>query len=480
VPSDPQPSLPTELRSIEELLRAAEARGLRWTVIGRLALIAAGGLTLPVLSSNAANTAYTALLLLSGIALAAYSLMLLRKQRKLRFVGYAGVSFDLFTMTTLSLSWYFSVGGEAVSRGFVVKNELILLCLIYIVINSLAVRPLYPLVITAGSIILHLVLLMYALGDPRLVISYDIPSSVLGPALHPGLFGWRIMSLLLIGGALSWLARLAHRTIRAGVELEHANEQIREKQAELVMQGKMAAVASLVAGLAHEINNPLGVVMSSLGTAESCVDRISEETNEPARALEAPQRKALTLLKENIRNVREAAQRIGGLVTKLKDFVGLDQAEVQNADLEAGIEHALALIPPDLKQRVTIVKEFGHPPAVRCRPKEINQVVMTVLRNACEAIEETGTLRIRTAAADSRVTMEFADSGKGMPAEQLERLFDIRFAAKDGRVAMSVGLPLARTIIDRHGGSISAESGVGTGTLFRISLPLQSRFEDKS
>jgi len=460
------------------LLRDWEARGLRWAVFGRLSLIVAGGLTLPVLSQTAGNTAYTVLLLLFGVALAVYSLMLLRKRQRLAFVGYAGLTFDLFTLCTLQISWYSSVGGEALSRAFVVKNELILLCLVYIVINTLAIRPVYPLAITAGSILLHVILLVYALGDTRLVISNDIPESVLGQALHPGLFAWRIITLALIGGALSWLALRAQRTVRAGAELEHAHRLIREKQAELVMKGKIAAAASLVAGIAHEINNPLGVVMSSLSTAESCVVRISGDSpaSEPPRT--APQQKAVTLLKENIRNVREAAQRISGLVSKLKDFVGLDQAEVQDADLEAGIDRALAMLPPEITEHVTIVKEFGHPPPVRCRPREINQVVMTLLRNACEAMEEPGTLRIRTTAWDSRVTMEFADTGKGISPEQLERLFDVRFAARDGRVSMGFGLPLARSIIDRHGGSISAESGVGRGTVFRILLPLRSHLGD--
>jgi signal transduction histidine kinase len=449
---------------------------LRWTVFGRLALIAAGALTLPVLSQTAANTAYTALLLVFGIALAVYSLMLLRKRRGLAFVGYAGLSFDLFTLCTLQISWYASVGGEAISRVFVLKNELILLCLIYIVINTLAIRPLYPLVITAGSVILHIVLLLYALGDPRLVITDDIATSVLGPPLHPGLFAWRIITLLLIGGTLSWMAKRAQQTVRAGAELEHAHRLIREKQAELVMQGKMAAVASLVAGIAHEINSPLGAAMSSLSTAETCAARISADNPAPQdpEATEGQRRKALVLLEENIRNVREAAQRIHALVNKLKDFVGLDQAEVQDADLEAGIDHALTLIPPELKDHVTIVKEFGHPPPVRCRSKEINQVVMTLLRNACESMEEAGTLRIRTATWDSRATMEFADTGKGIAPEHLERLFDVRFAARDGRVAIGFGLPLARSIIERHGGAISAESDVGRGTVFRVSLPLRS------
>jgi signal transduction histidine kinase len=482
LPPDSQAPSTTEPASLQELLRFWEARGLRWTVIGRLALITAGAATLPVLSGNSANTVYTALLLLIGIALSVYSLMLLRKRQKLGFVGYAGLAFDLFIICTLPISWYSAVGGEAIQRVYMLKNELILLCLIYIVINSLANRPVYPLVMTAGSIVLHLALLFYVLADPRLVISVDLPSSVLGSTLHPGLFAWQIITLVLVGGSLSLLAHLSHRTIRAGVELEHAHQQIREKQAELVMQGKIAAVASLVAGIAHEVNTPLGVVMSSLTTAESCAEKISMEMPaiETPPAAPAPRLKAFVLLKENIHILREAAHRISGLVSKLKDFVGLDQAEVQDADLEAGIDRALSLLPPELKQHVTIVKEFGHPPPVRCRPKEIYQVMMTLMRNACEAMEGSGTLRVRTAALDSRVTMEFADTGKGMSPEQLQWLFDMRFATKDGRVAMGFGLPLARTIIDRHGGSISAESGVGSGTVIRISLPLRATIEDKS
>ncbi len=121
-----------------------------------------------------------------------------------------------------------------------------------------------------------------------------------------------------------------------------------------------------------------------------------------------------------------------------------------------------------------VLKDYEEIPPVYCRPQQINQVFMTLLVNAFEAMDGGGTLHIHTAATGDHVTVEIADTGRGIPREQMGKLFEIGFTAKSTRMSMGLGLPTGRNIIDRHGGSLSVESEVGRGTTFRISLPVHS------
>jgi len=138
-----------------------------------------------------------------------------------------------------------------------------------------------------------------------------------------------------------------------------------------------------------------------------------------------------------------------------------------------GLESTLAVIDRDKLGGVELVKELSELPPILCRPKELNQVFMTILVNALEALEGEGELRISTAHEDGTLTIEIADTGPGMAAAELENLFELRFSAKGGRMAMGLGLPTARRIVERHGGTLTVESNVGEGTVFTIALPIE-------
>jgi len=208
--------------------------------------------------------------------------------------------------------------------------------------------------------------------------------------------------------------------------------------------------------------------MSSVGTLEACTSKI-EKALEDKRQVG----RVLDVQKENTGIIRKAGQRIAGVVQSLKNFSRLDEAELQKADVRAGLDSTLALILPETKGNAEVVKEYEEVPAILGRPKELNQVFMTIITNAFEAMGGEGTLRVHVAADDGRVTVEIADTGKGIVPEQLASLFDIGFGTKKGRVGMGLGLPTGKNIIDRQGGSLSVESDVGRGTTFRISLPVQ-------
>ena len=295
----------------------------------------------------------------------------------------------------------------------------------------------------------------------------------------------RMIGLLVLGARRSEEAYsgedkrlLASVGNQAGVALESirlAEEmfRIKEKQAELIMEGKMAALGNLVAGIAHEINSPLAVAMSSMTTADKCTRRISDVmTSSPALA-EGEAKRALSTLGESSRLATQAGHRMSQLVSALKDFARLESEEAQEADLRAGLESALALVNRDLIGEVRIQRDYGDVPPVYCRPKKINQVFMTLLVNAFEAMQGEGTLRLSIAAEGDLVRIGIADTGHGIPPDQLGRLFDIGFVTKGRRIGMGLGLPTARNVIERHGGTLTVESNVGEGTSFRLSLPAQ-------
>jgi signal transduction histidine kinase len=451
------------MTAVEDLLRTREARGLRWGITVRLVAIALGGLMIPATSTTLEDKVFTTTLLATGAAVSLYAYRLAAREQFLGRAGWMCVAFDIFTLATLPVSWYQAVGGAAVPPSYLLKNDYLTVCLMLIAANGLTLRPLYPLVATAASLLVHAGFMLYGYGDPRFVFSFDARSAVLGDTVHPGFFAWRIVTIIFFGGLFAWLAEAGHRTVREAVELEHANAEARRLQGELVMQGRMSALAGLVAGLAHEINSPLGVVRSCIQTIKSAAAKVSANPAQPERAL--------SILGENVSTATEAAGRIDSLVHKLRDFAGLDQAEVQDADLETALDRTLDLVDPAIKGAVEIRKAYCGAASLRCRAKEINQVLFTVISNAFQAMEGAGQLRIATARENAGLVISIADTGRGMATADLRQLFEIRFAAKDRRVGMGLGLPMARTIIEAHGGTIQAQSQPGQGATFRIQLP---------
>ena len=455
-------------KRLDDLLLAREARGLRWAIVGRLVLIGLGVVVVPLTSPTRTDLAFTFALLALGAGVCAYAYRLARQMRKLALAGWMCVSFDLITLAALPLSWYHAVGGAEMSPAFLLKNDLLLLCLMLIGANGLAFKPVYPLTLTAASYVVYAVILVNAVHDGRMIFSADLVRAVMADTVHPPIFFFRMLTIGFFGGVFVWLGRTGQRLVRDAVELEHANEEIRRRQAEWVMQGRLSALAGLVAGVAHEVNTPLGVLSSSVQTVESGVERLSTEINEDERKRHA---RTFGVLTRSACDARRAVDRISGLVSRLKDFAGVDRSDRQEADLEAALDQTLDLIAAEVRGAIRIEKGYAGIPAVVCRPKEINQVFYTLLTNAFEAMKGDGTLRVRTAAADGVVSVEIADNGPGIEPEQLARLFDIGFASKQERVGMRLGLPMARYVVESHGGRIDAQSEAGAGAAFRVELP---------
>jgi hemerythrin-like metal-binding protein len=270
----------------------------------------------------------------------------------------------------------------------------------------------------------------------------------------------------------------------ANAQLER---QVAERTRSLLQAEKMAAVGQLAAGVAHEINNPIGFVNSNLGTLRGyamqllgLVDACSKLTaTDPAMAASFAQAAAaaeLPYLREDLDALlgesQEGLDRVKHIVQALKDFAHADNAEPVDADLLAGLESTLKVAGNELKYKADVVRALTPLPPVRCLPGQINQVFMNLLVNAAQAITDRGSITLRSGFDALGVWVEVEDSGCGIPAELLPRLFEPFFTTKP--VGQGTGLGLAMSwdiIVNKHRGRFDVRSEPGRGSCFTVWLP---------
>jgi two-component system NtrC family sensor kinase len=243
------------------------------------------------------------------------------------------------------------------------------------------------------------------------------------------------------------------------------------------MREKMASLGNLVAGVAHEVNNPIGAVNSAADVARRCVDRIAALLKKSSGwgELEAsrPFRQSLKLLGDNVDLISAASERIVTIVRSLKNFARLDEAEFMRADLREGLESTLALVQHELKNRAEVREEYGEVPPIACYPNQLNQVFMNLLVNAAQAIDGKGTVAVRTFVDGEYACVQIADTGRGIAPEHLERIFDPGFTTKGVGVGTGLGLSISYNIVQQHDGEILVDSAPGKGTTFTIRLPIR-------
>ena len=169
--------------------------------------------------------------------------------------------------------------------------------------------------------------------------------------------------------------------------------------------------------------------------------------------------------------ITTGTQRVTDIVQSLRSFARLNEAEFQVFDVHEGLESTLMLLKPQIGDEITVLKHFGDIPPIYGAPGQLNQVFLSLLKNAAQAIEGKGEIRIKTLQAQDQVEIQISDTGRGIPPEQLQRLFDFGFNAADFRVKMGFGLPTAYKTVQEHNGTIELESKVGKGTEVTISLP---------
>ena len=264
--------------------------------------------------------------------------------------------------------------------------------------------------------------------------------------------------------AFDEIAKL-NETLEARVEERTA--ELRDTQTQLVQAEKMKSLGQLVAGVAHELNNPIGFVHANLQLLDEYIAKLLA----PGRSAQETTKAREAIAKLLVRS-REGTERVKKIVQDLRTFSRMDQAELQDANLNEEIERTLALMEPRFKTAIAVERDFGTLPRVRCYPGQLNQVFLNLLMNACDAIGKKGKIRIRTRRGSDGVRLEFHDDGPGIPEEIQRQVFDPFFTTKPVGVGTGLGLSISHGIIERHGGRISVESGPGHGTTFLIELPL--------
>ena len=236
---------------------------------------------------------------------------------------------------------------------------------------------------------------------------------------------------------------------------------------QLIQSEKMAALGLLVAGVAHEINTPMGAIHSNNDIMTRAVGKV-RKLLEPAPDKEV--RRLLDILGEICRNNEIATERIMNIVRSLKNFARLDEAERKKVNIHEGIESTLSLMRHQLKSRIRIVKCFGDIPEIECYPNELNQVFMNILVNAAQAIKHRGEITVKTWREGDRVKIAISDTGVGIPPENLSKVFDPGFTTKGVGLGTGLGLSICYKIVQEHRGTIEAESSK-QGTTFTISIP---------
>ena len=269
-------------------------------------------------------------------------------------------------------------------------------------------------------------------------------------------------------------------------ELRGAYRDLQATQLQLIQREKMASVGQLVAGVAHELNNPIGFISSNVATLTDFVRRLrsmletyqeadlgaADRDRIEARRGELQVDYALKYLDSMLAGIREGADRTRKIVGDLRVFARTPDDVWQAADLHEDLESSLTLLNHLVKDRITVVRNYGEVGAVECVRSQIDQVFLNILANAAQAIAGSGTITIETRAEGDTAVIRIADTGPGIPAGVIGRIFDPFFTTKPVGEGTGLGLSISYEIVTKHRGEIRAESPAGGGAVFTIRLPM--------
>lgn len=272
-------------------------------------------------------------------------------------------------------------------------------------------------------------------------------------------------------------------------ELGAAYEKLKTTHHQLVQQEKMASIGQLAAGVAHEINNPMGFISSNLETLGKYADRLRQfmaVQDEVLKGVADPE--AIGMLAEARKRLKidyvlddipalvaesnDGAVRVRTIVQNLKGFSRTDLAEMEPANINECLERAISIAWNELKYKVTLERDFGELPTVNCYPQQLGQVFLNFLVNAAHAIEQHGEIKVSTRVGEGNVLISVTDTGCGIPAENIDRIFEPFFTTKEIGTGTGLGLAISYEIVKSHGGTIDVDSQVGRGTTFTVRLPI--------
>jgi signal transduction histidine kinase len=298
-------------------------------------------------------------------------------------------------------------------------------------------------------------------------------------------------------GADDYIVKTTHKDeflarVRGGLRIRGLEQELKKTQAHLFHAEKMASLGQLSAGLAHEINNPIGFIISNLTSLDRYLARLGEfidnqtavlaksEPSAPELDALAEQRRRLKIDhirkdgKELIVESREGAERISRIVGNLRNFLDVDSYESRPTDLNESLEQAIQILLLEFKEIRPPRRDFGEIPLTRCNALQFNQACANILRNAAQASDAEADISVTTRVMGDKIVLTITDTGCGIPAENLQRIYDPFFTTRTVGQGAGLGLTSARDIIGKHDGTMTVESQVGVGTSVRIELPVQS------
>lgn len=299
-----------------------------------------------------------------------------------------------------------------------------------------------------------------------------------------------------LGSVLALLGAMEQQVAKNASELSNAYRELKSSQAQLVQSEKMASLGQMVAGVAHEINTPLGYVKNNVEIVQEFVVQLRQmhtSHRELVDVILAPDSNDIAIAEklaelDDLQNEIEpemlfddmsaifndtsyGLEQINELVLGLKNFSRLDQAMTDSVSINECINSSLLIAKTNLKNRIEVIKQLGDIPKIACAPSQINQVLLNLFTNASQAIEGEGKILVKTWADELNVHISVQDSGKGMPPEVVAKIFDPFFTTKPVGEGTGLGLSISFQIIEQHGGRIRVASEVGRGTRFGITLP---------
>ena len=283
--------------------------------------------------------------------------------------------------------------------------------------------------------------------------------------------------------------KAAEELSRKNLRLNEALAALKRTQAQVLHQEKMASIGQLAAGVAHEINNPIGFISSNLSTLGKYLSRIEAflavqsqciAAGAPPEQVESVRQQQAGLkidyilkdLEDLVRESMEGAERVQSIVADLKGFSRRDESEYKQADLNECLRSAINIAWSEIKYKAILKKELGEIPTTRCYPQQMNQVFMNLLVNAAHAIEDRGIITVRSREEDGYVCFSVTDTGRGIPEENLNRIFEPFFTTKEVGKGTGLGLSITYDIVKKHNGEITVRSEPGKGTEFTVRIPV--------
>jgi len=272
-------------------------------------------------------------------------------------------------------------------------------------------------------------------------------------------------------------AAMAEELVQANQDLQEANRKLKETQAQLIQNEKMASLGQLVAGIAHEINNPLAFVVNNLFIVESGLEKLGPEV-ETRLAVDSV--KMLHKTRDRLREMREGLDRVNELVLDLRTFSRLHEGEFKTVDVVDAVDTVLLLLKHRMSSRIQVEKRCGPERLLYCYAGRLNQVLMNLIANAVDAISGEGKIVITTSQGAGLFVISVADNGGGIPEAIRSKIFDPFFSTKPVGQGTGLGLAISYGIVQDHGGSIAVNSQEGAGTEFIVKIPLDLELQRRT